>query len=167
MQDNIPKHMKLALPRRPKTKLYLDFKSSLTRFINQMIMEMEGYELSNKIEFIDLDAHADLGEMPEKDCVTLSGVAATFDEKFISGQFNIGVATWDDKEKVRHDKIISYLTGKVIPMETIPLVSSDDGALIGTLVVNEDTDVSPFAKSNVRSIQYVLVTVLSTETVSS
>ena len=153
--------------KRPKTKLYLDVKASITRFANVMIEEILKEGLSNQVNFVDLDAHADLGEMPETDCITTSGVSATFDEKFVTASFNIGVTTFDDKEKVRHDKMISYINGKVLPMETIPLVSSDDGTRVGWLIVNEDTEVTPYIKSNVRALQYVLVTVTSNVTISN
>lgn len=153
--------------KRPKTKLYLDVKSSITRFANVMIEEILKEGFSNQINFVDLDAHADLGEMPETDCITISGVSATFDEKFINATFNIGVTTFDDKEKVRHDKMISYILGHSLPMEVIPLVSSDDGKQIGSFIINEDTEVTPFIKSNVRSLQYVLLTVLSNLTISN
>lgn len=153
--------------KRPKEKLYLDYKYSLIRFVNTMISDIISKGITDSLVFVDLDAHADLGEMPETDCLTISGVSATFDEKFIDGLFNIGVTTFDDKEKVRHDKIISYVAGHTLPMETIPLISSDDGSKIGVLTVYDDTEVTPFMKSNVRALQYVLVTVHSNVTISN
>lgn len=153
--------------KRPKEKLYLDVKSSIIRFANTMIYQIISKGITDSLVFVDLDAHADLGEMPDTDCLAISGVSAVFDEKFIEATFNIGVTTFDDKEKQRHDKIISYVNGHTLPMETIPLVSSDDGSEIGVLTVYADTEVTPFIKSNVRALQYILVTVRSNVTISN
>ena len=67
--------------KRPKEKLYLDYKYSLIRFVNTMISDIISKGITDSLVFVDLDAHADLGEMPETDCLTISGVSATFDEE--------------------------------------------------------------------------------------
>ena len=51
-------------------------------------------------------------------------------------------------------------------MSTIDLVANETGEVIGALIINGDTEVAPFAKTNVRSIQFILASALSTETVS-
>lgn len=152
--------------KRKKTDLYLDVRSSVIRFINLKIAEFIKRGIIEGGMYVDLDAHADLAEMPNVDCICLQGFQASLDEKFITVGFNIGVATFNDAEKVKHNKIVSELLGSLAPTETIDLVAHEDGQKIGALIVNEDTDVAPFAKTNVRSIQYILVTVLSTETLS-
>lgn len=150
---------------RKRQDLYLDVRSSVIRFINLKIREFIERDISTGIRYIDLDAHADLGEMPDTDCICLQGFSATTDEKFISIEFNIGVTTFNDAEKVVHNKMISELLGSLVPMSTIDLVAHESGEKIGTLIVNDETEVAPFAKTNVRSIQYILVTAVSTETV--
>lgn len=151
--------------KRDKKKLYLDSKKSVIRFLTDSIREMKELGFSNNLTFIDLDAHADLAELDSVDYVCLQGFSAKFDEKFVSINFNIGVTTFDDKEKTVHDQIVSYLTGKVVPLEQISLLDSDTGKFYGKFIINEDTEVSPFAKTNVRSLQFILVTALSTETI--
>lgn len=151
--------------KRKKTDLYLDVRSSIIRFVNQKIAQYTREGILEGGIYVDLDAHADLAQMPEADCICLQGFQASLDEKFITVGFNVGVATFNDAEKVKHNKIVSDLLGSLAPTETIELVTHENGERIGSLIVNEDTEVAPFAKTNVRSIQFILVTVLSTETV--
>lgn len=150
---------------RKKTDLYLDVRSSVIRFINQKIAYFIESGFIEGAVYVDLDAHADLAEMPDVDCICLQGFQASLDEKFITIGFNIGVSTFNDAEKVKHNRLVSELLGSLAPTETIPLVTHDKGEEIGSLIINEDTEVAPFAKTNVRSIQFILVTALSTETV--
>lgn len=150
---------------RKKTDLYLDAKSSVIRFINQKIAEFIQKGITEGAVYIDLDAHADLAEMPATDCICLQGFQASLDEKFITIGFNVGVSTFNDTENVRHNKMVSELLGSLAPTECFDLVTHEKGDKVGALIVNEDTEVAPFAKTNVRSVQFILVTALSTETV--
>ena len=151
---------------RKKTDLYLDVRSSVIRYINKKIKELIENEIVDGAVYVDLDAHADLAEMPETHCICLQGFGADIDEKFVTIEFNIGVATFNDAEKVIHNKIISEIAGDLVPMSTIDLVANETGEVIGALIINGNTEVAPFAKTNVRSIQFILASALSTETVS-
>ena len=50
---------------RKKTDLYLDVRSSVIRYINKKIKELIENEIVDGAVYVDLDAHADLAEMPE------------------------------------------------------------------------------------------------------
>ena len=145
--------------------LSLDAKASVKRMITSFIEDMKKENLSLDLQYFDLDAHADASEVPETDIIALQGFSGIFEEKFIDISFNVGVSTFNDSENTRHDAIMSHLVGRLYPMETIELVTYDEGIPYGSLIVRGSTDVSPFAKTNIRPIQFCLVETKSTETI--
>lgn len=150
------------------TSLYFEAWSSVIRAMQQCIAEIKQLGLSDDIEVLNLDDHADIRELPKKDYVFFSSFNQMGDEHQLEYGFFVGCSTWADTNNLRHTRLISYLASRFAPARAISIVRDNgNGGLetIGKLNIQSGTEVMPMSKSDQRSVQFIEVHSLSTTTV--
>jgi hypothetical protein len=108
--------------------------------------------------FVDFEDHANIHELPEADCVGLSGLGFQADDGTDRIIFTIAVSTYNDKNLFRQRKLMDELyeefrkTGK-----TITLYDADTLVELGSIVVNSNTVLAPMARAEKRAYQILSV----------
>lgn len=105
-------------------------------------------------EYVNWDAHAQIGELPQKDAIGLAGVGLAEDTP---GHYEVAAAvaisTWDDKNLIRLTKLVSDFFD-MLPIEgQVPVFNPDDGDRMSFMVVAGPRSVSPVGKAETRSVQ--------------
>lgn len=129
--------------------IFQNCKFSLIRFVKD-----RGAALSPPITtFVDLDAHAELDDLPKKDFVGLSGFSMQFDDKHITVFCSIVVCVWDDKDLVRLTRTVNSFVAALKPGKQVPLW--DGNGFSDWLVVGNDLAIEPTDRSDQRAIQMI------------
>ena len=134
---------------------------SVLRSFQQCVQEIKELGLSENIEVINLDDHANIYDLPEKDCIMLSGFNSYTDEKTIGFGWFVGVSTFSDATGHRLSKIISYLFSRYYPGRAIRIVDENLN-VVAKLITTNGTEVMPISAEKNRAIQFVSVMALST-----
>lgn len=147
------------------TNIYLDAYNSVVRYLQECREEIIENGLTTNIEFRDLDGHGEDHIIENKDYLFIKDFSGEVENHFHEWIFNIGISTFEDENLFRHHEILDFMLTKVLPQTVIPLYSTATSKLKGlSLIVRGSVLVQPMAKYNTRAIQYLLVSVVSTET---
>ena len=146
--------------------VYNDLWASCVVFCNTMITAIKTASLSSDMEFVNLDAHADLTSLSGKDVLGMKGFALNFSEQVIDVTVLFGVSTLHDTNLLRLNKSIAMLVNELFPTSQIAVKDADTGAVLGWMVVQDGTAVLPVASTTSRPIQYVMVTMATSQFVS-
>lgn len=145
--------------------VYIDTYFSILKFIQEEMENMRTEGFSDNIEFKNLDGHAEDQVLENIDYIVLRNFCANIGKGLCEYTFEIGVTTFEDENLFRHVKIMNRLINLLAPLKQITVYSNKDYWLKkGTLIATEPTTLQPFAKYNTRAIQFLLVSVDSTET---
>ena len=142
--------------------IYENIFASLVKFTQDFIAE--NASISPDVDFVNWDAHASLNMLPNKDLIGFGNLGVNTDDAFHHIEVSFGVSTVDDLNLFRHVKLISKLHSKLLPEKQIPLIAADDGRDLGVMIVVDNTDVLPVAKTETRPIQFIMVSLESTVT---
>src|SRR4051794_14959684 len=104
-----------------------DFRASLVAFGRRLVDQAREEGLSPTLQYCDLDAFAEVQELPTVDLVGLTGLACDVRGKVhtVDGQF--GVLTWDDPGNFRHYALVDRLYRALQPEATVDLVRDGTG----------------------------------------
>lgn len=130
----------------------------------QCVNEMKAKGISTDLEVVNLDDHADIFSLPQKDIITLNGFNSYMDEKTVSFAWFIGVSTLEDANNHRLAKIISYLYARFAPGKAIKVVD-DNLQEVSKLITTNNTQVIAMSRERNRSIQMISVDAKSTSAV--
>ena len=148
--------------------IFLNTKSSVIRMITDMIEEIKNdssFDLGGlDLEFINIDAHANLAAFEQKHYIGLRSFSMSLDDKFVQVGWEFAIATWEDKDMRLHDQIINHLIPKCYVTESFNLLDEKAQKYgIGTFIGN--TEIPPVHKATTRAIQYILVEAVLDETI--
>lgn len=136
-------------------QLYSTFKKSLIRFANQFGQDVSAHGLVNGLEYVELDAHAQLNELPNKNLIGVSGYTLDIDEQFVSVACGFGVSILDDPQLFQLGQVMDALLDRLLPTRTIPVYHPTTGNKLGQLIVTNGTSVLPVARTDTRTIQFI------------
>lgn len=144
---------------------YRDSHASLLRFCRDFSDEMKG--LGYDIDVVDIDTAGEPGTWPKKDIIGPGEFTFTLDDGTIEIQVAIGLSTFEDTNLFRMRDQLNHLLNKVIPGKRIKLLNATNGQTRGFLVVRNGTQVvAPFV-GETRTIQGIMISLLSDQTVRS
>lgn len=147
-----------------ESMLYYNAWSSVICSFQQCVDELKAKGYSDNLEVINLDSHASVFDLPEKDIITLTGFHSTTDEKIVSFGWFIGVATFNDKNNHRLAKIISYLYARFSAGKALK-VFNERGEEVSKLTLTNRTHIVPMSSEKNRSVQMINVDAMSTATI--
>lgn len=137
-----------------------DIHASLLRFCADFA------EANTNMAVINFDAHADETTIPNADVVGMSGMSLTVDEHVVGVKCLFGLSTLDDTNLFRMVSLMDALLGKLLPTKTIQIYNATTGALNGLLVVENGTTMLAVGGSVARPLQYIMVSMSATRTVT-
>ena len=144
---------------------YLDAYSSIVNYLQRCREDLMESGVSSDLNYRDLDGHAEDAIIENTDFLFTKDFSGEIEDKFRYWTILIGVSTFEDLNLFRHRKIINYLLSRFMPLTTIPLYDNETlKKKKGSLIVQDSVTVMPFSKYNTRAVQYLLVSVASTET---
>ena len=113
--------------------------------------------------FVNLDAHANMSQLPLTDTIGLVTFASHNNGKIITVYTSITVSTYDDRDNIRHIQIMGLLESKLEPGFTIPIYKMINNVQtkVSFLVVQGDVGIEPTQHDDVRSLQFINVVMLS------
>lgn len=123
---------------------------------NSLIRFGEDFRKANNpgAAFFDWDAHADIAEMPEQDCMGPAGIGLADEGKIQQVVFAFGLSTVGDPNLFRLRGSISKLYGLLRPEAKIPVYDTV-GTVHSWMVVKSPLTIAPVSKAEVRSIQFI------------
>lgn len=135
--------------------LYESVTLSLMRYVEDFRAEV-----MPEAEYVNWDAHSNIGELPEADVIGLAGVGLAEDEdKKYEVTFGVLVSTWNDANLNRLTAAVSKMFGRVKPGRTIRVYALDaagENAVDKTFMVAAlPRAVTPVSKAEVRAVQGV------------
>lgn len=139
-----------------------DFRASLVAFGRRLVDQAREEGLSPDLQYCDLDAFAEVQELPSVDLIGLTGLACDVRGKVhtVDGQF--GVLTMNDPGNFKHYALVDRLYRTLQPEKTVPLVRDRTGELLGWMAAQDGTAVDPMARAgDVRGFQAVRFTLLA------
>lgn len=140
-------------------KLVKSMHASMLRFISEFAAE-------HNLEIVNMDAHGDESTLPSKDFVCMSAMSWDVDEGFLSMNIMFGISTLEDTNLFRLVELVGELYECVLPSMRINAYDADTGEKVGNFVVRNGTRALPVGGSTARPLQYIMVGMLSTITLS-
>lgn len=153
-------------PENKEADLYYCHWQSVIAGFQQCIKEMQELKLIGEDALVmNFDDFADIKDYPMVDCLVLRSFAGTSDQGTLLYSYNIGCSTYNDTNNHRLEKIISYLYGRYHAGKA-QYVVDENGERKAVLTSTDDTVVNPMSKAELRSLQFITVTALSTSTLA-
>lgn len=131
------------------------WKSSV-RIVTDLIAEVGPSGISPGLEFINMDAHAEIAEWPDKDLIGISMFSMRLDEHLIRLDFAIGVSTYEDPQLLRHIQIMDRVVEKLKPATTHPVFHADTAEKLGWMQTFNGTEVLRMERTESRPLQFTL-----------
>lgn len=145
--------------------VYKDTITSVMRFLLEKMEDIRTEGISENIEFKNLDGHAEDQVLENIDYILFRNFCGNIGAHLCDYTFEVGISTFEDENLFRHIEIINRLVNLLAPLKQITVYSHRDYWLKkGTLTCTEPSTVQPFGKYNTRAVQFLLVSVESTET---
>lgn len=136
--------------------LYDNVVSSLEKVVNDFRKEH-----MPDAEYVNWDAHAQLTELPQADCVGLAGVGLSEDDpKSYEIALGVAVSTWDDPGLYRLRKLMSKLRACFIPETRIQVYDHETAEPNCFMVCVVPLGIMPVGKAETRSVQAMEVRLL-------
>lgn len=130
-------------------KIYAAVTLSLTKLV-------EEFRQAQMLDaaYVNWDAHAQIGELPQQDAIGLAGVGLAEDEP---GHYEVAAAvalsTWDDMNLIRLTKLVSDFFDLLPISGRVAVFNPADGTPMSFMVVAGPRSVSPVGKAETRSVQ--------------
>lgn len=144
-----------------KKRIYRNIHASIMRFCNDFIEEMDPHDIT--LKFVNFDAHEEITEFPDGDLVGFGDFALQIDAEFSTVICSFGITTQNDPNNVRHAIAMDYLLEKLMPLEKIMVRNAETGEEIGWMVVSGDVSVLAPTKTDTRAVQFVVVTMQTSQ----
>lgn len=148
-----------------ESDIYLDAYNSVVRYLQECREEIMEKEITDDLNFRDLDGHSEDQIIENKDYLFIKDFSGEVSRDFHEWLFNVGISTFEDENLFRHHEILNFMLRKLLPETVIPVYNSKKNLPKGfSLITRGSVLVQPMSKYNTRAIQYLLVSVVSTET---
>lgn len=141
---------------------YRDTHASILRFCSAFAAEMEIWGYTLQVE--NLDAFGEPKQWPEVDVIGPQEIHFRIDEHSLSVSFALVVSTVNDANHFRMSDILNHAFNKCLPGQTIDLLDANSGAKRGFLIFANGTEIAPPLSTETRSMQPVMVTLMSDRT---
>ena len=147
--------------------LYKDPLLSTIKFVQTICVDAVtelGIELPS---FVNLDAHANIDEIPEGDFLCITGWSRRMDDKMPTFHVAIGVSTYNDPDVLRHIDLMTMVAKRTEPEKRVPLYdtsSPDPTEPVGYLTVGASPFIDPTERGQVRSLQLCTIQLHTTLT---
>lgn len=142
---------------------YRDSRASLIRFCRDFAEEMKAKSIN--LEVIDFDTAGEPQMWPKSDVIGIGEFTFTLDDGNIEVEVAIAVSTVEDKNNFRLADIMNHLVNKLIPGMRVKLLNASSGQTRGFLVVTNGTQVAPPFPTKTRTVQPIMVSLISDQTV--
>lgn len=119
-----------------------------------------------ELTFVNFDAHADDTTAPPGDLMGYSALSLNIDERVVDVQALFGISTQSDMNLFRLNKGMGELLELLKPTCRIKLFDADSGDSVGWMVIQNGTRLFPIGGTSVRPLQYIQISMLSSETLS-
>lgn len=141
---------------------YRDSRASMIRFCRDFVNEASG--LGIQMEVMDFDVAGEPQTWPKKDVIGIGEFTMTLDDGVIEVEVAIGLSTVEDTNNFRLADLTNMLLNKLVPGMRLKLLNASSGQTRGFLVVANGTRVAAPFPSTTRTIQPVLISLLSDQT---
>lgn len=135
-----------------------NFKRSLAAFGNSFAVDMKAQGLTVEMDIFNFEAHATVEEMPEVDLIGPMEIGVEEDEGRFYISCMLGVSTFNDQNLFRLDDLIDNLFDRLRPDSLVPLYNADTGSQYGVMKVMNGSAILPVARTKIRPIQAVAMT---------
>ena len=132
-----------------------DFQASIFAFLKSVRADWTSQGLTQDMDIVKFDAHADLTRLPHKDLVGPLELSIESDDSLQQASVMLGVSTHEDHNIVRLDKMTGDLYWRVRPSETFPLLKASDGSTYGMIKVMNGTRVMPVLNTDTRAVRTI------------
>ena len=149
------------------SNIYKDHFLSLVAYAKSVSAKMATtYKIPAPV-YINLDAHAQLDSLPDATAICTQGYALHLDGKFIEVFVMFGISTYQDQNLVLHAELMDVLLDSLLPETNIPVLHQGTTGIIKAtthLTVVNPLIVEPTSRTDTRSLQLVMVKLLSGKT---
>ena len=128
---------------------------SLVRWVQDKIEYFNTEGILENAEYLEWDAHAAIADLPSSDVLGLKAFALMEDENVIAISCAIGVGTFNETNLFRLRKAIAVLFQALLKENSIDYYDMETGQVVNRMIISGGTSVSPVARADVRSIQFV------------
>ena len=141
---------------------YLDPFLSMVRFVSAVAQQAQVNGLVATVpSVINLDAHADINELPAADFFSLSGYAMHIHNKLPTVVIGVGISTYNDPNNIRHMKLMDLMLSSLLPETRVPIYTNGNvNASAGVMVVADGLVVDPIDRDPQRVFQVMTVRLL-------
>lgn len=143
---------------------------SLIRFIKQLGLSSSAALGYAQPVFVNLDAHAQLNELPKVDLLGMMGYAMHYNGKLLTVHVGVFVSTYNDPDLIRHIELMDAVSDALAPEKQVPVFNVDDPSNLvpaSWLQVAGDGTIDPTGREGTRSLQVLTVRMLGGQTVGS
>ena len=128
---------------------------SIIKFTQGFITQARSDNVSSDLDFINLDAHAEILEWPATDLIGLQGFAISTDEGMHEITAALHVMTLNDPNLFRHYELLDRLFEALKPTNKLKLYSAQTALERSWMVVTNGTSVLPVGRAETRTLQPV------------
>ena len=129
--------------------------ASLVKFCQDFILKMKAEGISDDLQFIDWETHANWQELPNSDLIGPTSIGVWEDEKIIHVTFAIAVSSYNEKNLFRHRRMIARVFDRMRTEKQISFYDLDSLDEAGKIIMIDGTTVPPMSRAEVRPWQFV------------
>lgn len=140
-----------------------DVWASVVKLCQDVIEDLRVMYPDVAFEFVDWEAHANINELPNCDCIGPTALAFTEGSPGLAeANFAIAGSTYgDDTNLFRHRKIMSMIFERLRPTKQMKIYDAGSALEKGYMVFTDGTTLVPMTRAEARPWQYVQVQALS------
>lgn len=126
--------------------------ASLLKRCQDFILDFKMLGLSENLQIIDWDAHANIEDLPPVDLLGPSGLGMMYEKEGEIITFTIGVATYQDDNLFMLRRMVGLMYDALLPEKQFTIYDHETlKPLMPATIV--EASVSPVSKSEVRALQ--------------
>lgn len=132
--------------------------TSVAVLCQELVTEFKADNLSENLDFVDWESHANIEELPDTDLLGPNGISITEESpEIFSVVFGIGVSTYGEDVVFRLRAMSGRVFERLRVLKELPLVHSDSGEVITTMKVVDGTNLLPIGRASTRPYQLIQV----------
>lgn len=135
--------------------MILNYHASLIKFCQDQIALASTSGISTDLAFINLDAQANITELPATDLLGLAAFAVDADRGTDVVHVAFGVLMYQDTNMFRHMALVDQIFRRLTNDTPLDLYRSTDSEKIGWMVTLVGTSVLPVTRAETRALQYL------------
>jgi hypothetical protein len=128
---------------------------SLVRWVQDKITYFNAEGILEDAVYLEWDAHASINDLPSGDVLGLKSFAIMEDDNVLAISCAIGVGTFDETNLFRLRKSVAILFQALLKENSIDYYDMETGLVVNRMIIAGGTSITPVARADVRSIQFV------------